>query len=697
MGFEPQQVTLILVLAVAVSLVLGAGIAAVYLRRRTATLKAALDALPRPAQLVTGKGRVLSSNRACARLFGTTGRPVPELLRAGAAGQEESQKAIADLAGKLEAGRGGEIEVRLKLAGAGEGDDSEAGGRDIWCRVAAVALPGATDEHLWILEDVTERHATEQAVARAQQRYHEISGALTRSEQRFRHFFDEIPVGIAQLDLNGKLTECNKAFEEMAGEPRGAMLGRALIDYLDEEYRAPVLRALFGLRRGEGAVLVEQPIEVRLAGPRDLVCALTLRGLDGDGGVPVGATAHLLDTTEQRALELQFTQSQKMQAVGQLAGGIAHDFNNLLTAMIGFSDLLLLRHRPGEQSFADIMQIKQNANRAANLVRQLLAFSRQQTLQPRVLNITEILGELSHLLRRLIGERIELQVIHGRDLGPVRADQGQLEQVIINLAVNARDAMPNGGRLSIKTSNLTQTTPRRIKSETVPPGDYVVMEMSDTGSGIAKDNMDRIFDPFFSTKGVGEGTGLGLSTVYGIVKQTGGFVQVESSLGLGTTFTIFLPRYGEPAVVGEAEAEPARIRDLTGIGTVLLVEDEDAVRTFSARALRNKGYDVLEAASGEGALELLIGGARDDPAKVHKTDVDLLITDVVMPKIDGPALVERVREHNPEIKVIFISGYAEDSFRQRLGEDRELHFLPKPFSLKQLASKVKEVMNQPPD
>jgi two-component system cell cycle sensor histidine kinase/response regulator CckA len=381
---------------------------------------------------------------------------------------------------------------------------------------------------------------------------------------------------------------------------------------------------------------------------------------------------------------VQFAQSQKMQAVGQLAGGIAHDFNNLLTAMIGFSDLLLLRHRPGDQSFADIMHIKQNANRAAGLVRQLLAFSRQQTLQPRVLDMTDILAELSHLLRRLIGETIELEMIHGRDLGPVKADQGQLEQVIINLAVNARDAMPDGGTLTIETDSAHLARSMKRKGEIIPAGDYTRIRVTDTGCGIAEDELDRIFEPFYSTKEVGAGTGLGLSTVYGIVSQTGGFVDVDSRPDRGTAFSIYLPHHEanedeERAAVAAAEAS----RDLTGTGTVLLVEDEDAVRAFGARALRNKGYNVLEASSGESALELL--NEQQDP-------IDLLITDVVMPRLDGPALVREVREKRPDLPVIFISGYAEDSFRQRLGREAGIHFLPKPFSLKELAGKVKEVM-----
>jgi len=521
--------------------------------------------------------------------------------------------------------------------------------------------------------------------------------ALALTELRFRRLFDEAPVGIAQLDDAGIITECNKAFGAMAGLKAHEAVGRPLPELVQEAQRPQLTRAIQeaieavrgaagAARLSAAAVPPSTSMELRLQGAPETVCSLSLRSFRDDEGFGGGLIAHLLDLTEQKALEAQFAQSQKMQAVGQLAGGIAHDFNNLLTAMIGFSDLLLLRHRPGDQSFADIMQIKQNANRAANLVRQLLAFSRQQTLQPRVLNLTDILAEITHLLRRLIGEAIELKVVHGRDLGPVKADQGQLEQVIINLAVNARDAMPEGGRLVIRTANVTLEQDRRSGGETLPSGSYVLLEVEDSGQGIPPENLSRVFEPFFSTKEVGEGTGLGLSTVYGIVKQTGGFVFVESEVGVGTRFSIYLPRHARAQE--QPEPESPGVRDLTGRGRVLLVEDEDAVRAFSARALRNKGYEVLEARSGELALEHL-RGEPGDPT------IDLLITDVVMPRVDGPTLVKRARERLPELKVIYISGYAEDSFRSRVDSERGIHFLPKPFSLKQLASKVKEVMGEP--
>jgi two-component system cell cycle sensor histidine kinase/response regulator CckA len=511
----------------------------------------------------------------------------------------------------------------------------------------------------------------------------DLERRLKLSSQRFQHFFDKAPIGVALLDLDGLVTEYNGAFSKILADGAGGFEGRQIAELFAPESRDAVLSGLADLK------LSDRPparVEVKIGGRDETVASVSFARLEDERGVLAGSICHIIDLTEQKRLETQFAQSQKMQAVGQLAGGIAHDFNNLLTAMIGFCDLLLLRHRPGDQSFADIMQIKQNANRAANLVRQLLAFSRQQTLQPRVLNVADVLTELSHLLRRLIGENIELKMIHGRELGLVRVDQGQLEQVIINLAVNARDAMHQGGSLTIRTGNFTASSPVRRGAEVMPPGDYVRVEVIDTGTGIPPEIIDRIFEPFFSTKEVGAGTGLGLSTVYGIVRQTGGFVFVDSRPSEGATFNIYLPIHAEERTAQAARRDTVAVeaaRDLTGIGTILLVEDEDAVRLFGARALRNKGYEVLEARSGEEALELISGHARS---------IDLLITDVVMPRMDGPALIRAVREHWPMMKVIYISGYAEDAFRKRLDETGAINFLPKPFSLKQLAGKVKEVM-----
>lgn len=492
------------------------------------------------------------------------------------------------------------------------------------------------------------------------------------------------------MDMESRIDESNAAFALLVEKALGQGVHvTRLLEVVEESCRDEVRAAIE--KCAKSGVASTAPLEIKLGTGDRVSASLYLSPLEaaGDHGQFI---AQLIDTTEQKNLELRFAHSQKMQAVGQLAGGVAHDFNNLLTAMIGFCDLLLMRHPAGDQSFADIMQIKQNANRAANLVRQLLAFSRRQTLQPKVLNITDVFAELSNLVRRLIGENIELKMIHGRDLGVVKADQGQLEQVVINLAVNARDAMTNGGVLTIQTSNVRVDRRHPIPRDLVPPsedeviadGDYVLAEVIDTGHGISREMLQKIFEPFFSTKEVGSGTGLGLSTVYGIVKQTGGYIYVASEPGKGTRFALYFPRHAgaDSKEVTEAEAERAATADLTGKGTILLVEDETPVRIFAARALRNKGYTVLEADCAESAIDIMAHQGHE---------VEVIITDVIMPGMNGPAMVEQISQKHPNLKVIFISGYAEDAFVDTYGADRTFNFLPKPFTLKQLASKVKEV------
>jgi two-component system, cell cycle sensor histidine kinase and response regulator CckA len=514
--------------------------------------------------------------------------------------------------------------------------------------------------------------------------------ALSLSEYRFQRLFAEAPIGVLLLDSHFTVMECNQAFQVIVRRPRESIISQPIVDLLVKPERAMALAQLEHVLTGHD---LTKPIEVHIETDREVVTHVFAKrfGSDkaGEEGAAQGLMLYFIDATEQKRLEVQFAQSQKMQAIGQLAGGVAHDFNNLLTAMIGFCDLLLQRHKPGDQSFSDIMQIKQNGNRAATLVRQLLAFSRQQTLQPKVLNLVDVLSELTNLLRRLIGATIKLEMIHGRDLGLVKVDQGQLEQVIINLVVNARDAMVNGGTVTIRTRNMHQKDSVMRGQDEMPPGNYVAIEVADTGVGIPKENISRLFEPFFSTKEAGAGTGLGLATVYGVVRQTGGFVNVESRVGHGTTFTVYLPALGEKEKAQEVQVDDAREEkpgpDLTGVGTILLVEDEDAVRVFSARALRNKGYNVFEARSGEEALAVLDkdGGT-----------IDLTITDVVMPQMDGPTLYKHIRDRWPDMKVVFVSGYTEDRLREQFTSGETIHFLGKPFTLKQLAGKVKEILGE---
>ena len=512
--------------------------------------------------------------------------------------------------------------------------------------------------------------------------------ALTQSEYRFHHLFAEAPIGVVLLDSQYVIQECNQAFLGISRRTRReAVVNAAVAELIVPTERHGVLAQLTQVLGGADFT---KPIEVRLAADREVITQMFVKRFAAgkNGATTSGLMLYFIDVTEPKRLEVQFAQSQKMQAIGQLAGGVAHDFNNLLTAMIGFCDLLLQRHKPGDQSFSDIMQIKQNGNRAANLVRQLLAFSRQQTMQPKVLNLVDVVSELSNLLRRLIGATITLDVIYSRDVGLVKVDQGQLEQVIINLVVNARDAMPNGGTVTIRAQNLRQTEYLLRGQDEMPPGDYVVIEVEDTGTGIPKEIMSRIFEPFFSTKEIGSGTGLGLSTVYGIVRQTGGFVGVNSKMGKGSIFSIYLPALGDKEKVQETRSlddgrEDKPGPDLTGAGTILLVEDEDAVRVFSTRALNNKGYKVLEARSGEEALAIL---------DKEGDKIDLTITDVVMPQMDGPTLYKHLRDRWPHMKVLFVSGYTEDRLREQFKSGEVIHFVGKPFTLKQLAGKVKELL-----
>ena len=507
----------------------------------------------------------------------------------------------------------------------------------------------------------------------------EMHRALKQSEDRFKRFYEDAPLGIVLVNKDGLIEDCNAQFGHLVGKKTEDLVQKHFKLLVGDNDRDAVLGVIKKMEKGQN---VTESMEVSLLGDDDAVITAQLharRMIEEEGVI-----LHFIDLTEKKSLEEQFVQSQKMQAVGQLAGGIAHDFNNLLTAIIGFCDLLLLRHKPGDPSFADIMQIQQNSNRAANLVRQLLAFSRQQTLRQRVHDITDILTELSHLLRRLLGANIELEMIHGSDLGLVKVDEGQMEQVLINLAVNARDAMDGGGHLTITTENYTSRKPKEVMQEEMPPGHWILIKVTDTGRGIPKKNIKRILEPFFTTKDVGEGTGLGLATVYGIVRQSGGFLDIESSVGKGTTFLIYLPKATEIDDEDDDELPPEEqmTKDLTGSECILLVEDEDAVRTFSQRALVNKGYEVISAEHGEAALDLY-------EAQGQK-EIDLLITDVVMPGMDGPTLAQRIRQHSPNLKIIFMSGYTEDKLKDYMGDNT--YFLPKPFTLKVLAAKVKEVL-----
>ncbi len=483
--------------------------------------------------------------------------------------------------------------------------------------------------------------------------------------------FEELPVGLLRLGQQGEVLAANRlARELLAAEPGPDDRLSDLVEGLGRPVGDWVADAFAGRILG-------RPEIVRAShAPEEVFVQVTLRRGQEEGTPVLYALLH--DATEMKALEAQFVQSQKMQAIGQLAGGVAHDFNNLLTAISGHCDLLLLRHDKSDPDYADLVQIHQNANRAASLVGQLLAFSRKQTLQPQLIDLRDALTDLGHLLNRLVGERVRLRVAQPAELDLIRADPRQLEQVLMNLVVNARDAMPKGGEVQVTARNIRLEQPLSRDRAVVPPGDYVVLQVIDAGVGIPPESMTKIFEPFFTTKRAGEGTGLGLSTVYGIVKQTGGFVFADSVVGEGTTFSLYFPAH-EGTRAAPEPAEPAAPVLGPGEGVVLLVEDEAPVRAFAARALRLRGYTVLEAEHAEEALEIL-----ENP----EVKVDVFLTDVIMPGVDGPTWVREALRDRPGVKVIFMSGYAEDSFADTQARIPNSVFLPKPFSLTDLTATV---------
>jgi two-component system cell cycle sensor histidine kinase/response regulator CckA len=474
------------------------------------------------------------------------------------------------------------------------------------------------------------------------------------------------------------LIQANSAFRQIFGSSpdRGSPISR-----------------LFHL---SGAEDMTQPVETRLNNAAETPVSVYMAPNHELNG---GAQLYIIDISAQRSLETQLSQSQKMQAIGQLAAGVAHDFNNLLQAMRLSADDLLGRHPIGDPSYADLQSINSTINRAASLVKKLLAFSRQQTLRPEVLDLGEALSDIMIVLRQVMVERVKLDIVFGRGVPDIMADKSQLETVLMNLCVNARDAMAEqgGGEITIETRALKIEAIDDMNLKQSLAGlasdNLAVISVSDTGSGIPPHILEKIFEPFFTTKEQGKGTGLGLATVYGIVQQSGGHLTVESTLGVGTSFHLYFPQVSEEDARAAAEAavlmpkfnETRAPADLAGQGHILFVEDEDDVRLMAARTLRKRGYNVVEAGDGEEALEIL----EDD-----EISFDLMISDVVMPGMDGPTLLKRGKEALGDARIIFISGYAQEDFSELLAEHPDVSFLPKPFGLKELAEKVKEQIGE---
>ncbi|WP_208432723.1 response regulator [Bartonella taylorii] len=499
-------------------------------------------------------------------------------------------------------------------------------------------------------------------------------------------YFDASPFAIAVADQKGYLIHMNNVFSLLTG-CTGKTIN--LYDVIFHHDRAQLERAFQKIMTNKNYSV---SLETVLENNEERHLRLHIMPILSYHGEALRdlVIISVIETTEQKALEDKMMQSQKMQAVGQLAGGIAHDFNNVLTAILMSCDLLLNTHRSSDPAYADLINIKNNANRAAALVQQLLAFSRKQTLRPEEVDFTEFLSDIRNLILPLLGNNVQLKIIHGRDLWSVEVDQASFQRVIMNLVINARDAMPDGGVVTIATNNITKQQSAAFDHVGFAIGEYVQLTVSDTGTGISAAIQEKMFEPFFTTKEVGQGTGLGLSMVYGIIKQTGGYIYCDSREGEGATFHIFLPRYIPhnkekifPLI--EKGEEQEKNTDLTGSATVLLVEDEDAVRMGGVRALQMRGYTVLEAASGVEALTIL---------EENKGAIDIIVSDVVMPEMDGPTLLKEARKKYPDIKFIFVSGYAKDAFAKNLPQDAVFGFLSKPFTLKQLALIVKETLAQ---
>jgi two-component system cell cycle sensor histidine kinase/response regulator CckA len=515
--------------------------------------------------------------------------------------------------------------------------------------------------------------------------------ALRAAEIRFARFFHNSPAAIATVDRAGRVITSNATFARLFGaaaDEKGAR--QTVFTFVPAADRAKLEALLRGVIEGK---TTPHEVELPLQGQEGRFARFFVTPVDQDAEEGEAAIVHAIDTSEEKKLELSFAQAQKMQAIGEFAGFIAHDFNNVLTTMIGNASLLLVKVRPTDPGFQELNQIRQYGTRAATLVRQLLAFARRETLVPEMLQAGDVISELANgLMRRVVTEKVKIETNYGRDLWPVKADVNQFERVLINLAANARDAMPSGGTLKIRTANITPEESRKFRYDGMPPAEYVMIEVGDSGTGIAPEAVGKIFEPFFTTKDKNKGTGLGLAAVYGIVKQSGGFIYVDSELGKGATFRIFLPRYvpSEAELTAVREAAQAKATadakpvNLTGRGTVLLVEDEDGVRRFASNALTMRGFTVLEAQDGEEGFEI---------AKREDGNIDIIVSDVMMPIMDGPTMLKEIRKANlKKTKVIFASGYSEGLADQLPGE--EFSFLPKPFDLIGLVKAVKEELQQ---
>jgi PAS domain S-box-containing protein len=538
-----------------------------------------------------------------------------------------------------------------------------------WLRESVLPGRGPDDRSLrlhGVISDITDRRQAEEV--------------LTITESRYRTLIENLTQSVFLKDEQLRFVVVNRPFCQGLGRAAAEIIGKTDFDFyppgLAEKYKNDDLRVL-----NEG-IRLEQEEQSVVNGRTRMVRVVKTPVLNVQGRV-TGVLGIFWDITDQRALEAQLRHAQKMEAIGQLAGGVAHDFNNLLTVITGYSELLLQGLAADDASHRIVSEIRKAGERAARLTHQLLAFSRKQILAPVLLDLNAIVSDMEKMLRRLIGEDIELITVPDPALGRVKADPGQIEQVIVNLAVNARDAMPRGGKLTLATANVFLDEPYGRTHEEIAPGGYAMLAVADTGCGMDEETKSHLFEPFFTTKEVGKGTGLGLATVYGIVKQSGGHVEVDSRPGQGSTFKIFLPLAAEPDT-GFAP-QPADANHLQGRETILLVEDEVAVRRLALRILRQCGYTVMDAENGPEALSMV---------EAHAGPLDLLLTDVVMPRMSGRQLADQLLALRPQLKVLFLSGYTDDAIVRHGVQDTEVRFLQKPFTSASLARKVRQVLDQ---
>ena len=535
-------------------------------------------------------------------------------------------------------------------------------------------VPSGDGEVIGFVRDITESKLAAQA--------------LRESEARFRAIFDDAAVGIALVDTDGRPRESNSSLRKMLGYEQDELRNMVFTEFTHPDDAAKDMSLFKELVSGKRDRYEMDKRYIHKDG-RIVWGHLNVSLVRGAGDVAQHVIAMVEDITERktasdalRVSEEQLRQAQRVEAVGRLAGGVAHDFNNLLTAMLGYTEFVLEELGPASSLRADLLDIKKNGQRAAALTRQLLAFSRRQVLQPEVLDLNRVVANISKMLRRLISEDIELVTAADPALGNVKADPGQIEQVIMNLVVNSRDAMPEGGKLTISTENVDLDATSSSMGKFVKGGPYILLRVSDTGSGMDEETRSRIFEPFFTTKEKGKGTGLGLSTVFGIVNQSGGFVWVESELAIGTTFDVYLPQVDEDVTTKPRTGSFPRPSSSRSDETILVVEDEASVRTLTRRILEKDGSRVLEARNGAEGLNV---------SERHPGPIDLVISDVVMPELNGPDMIERIAVKRPKARFLYMSGYTEEAVLRAL--DPEIPFLHKPFTAKELLQKVREALN----